>query len=353
MGDPNGVGPELLLQVLSDPRVHQLCTPVIFGSGRVLAFYRNQLGLQKFNYQVLAEGQEIQPKKVYLVETSQQFEKVQPGTPDVAAGVAAFHALEVGTRFLQQQRIHALVTLPIDKATVKPEGATFSGHTEYLAQAFGVKDNVMLMVHQGLRVALATGHIAIKEVPGALNPQRILTKLKLLQNCLRVDFNISRPKIAVLGLNPHAGDNGLMGNEEQQVIARAMEMARKDNLLVFGPYSADGFFATHAWRQYDAVLAMYHDQGLIPFKTISGFEGVNFTAGMPAIRTSPDHGTAYGLAGKGTADASSVRAALYLAIDAWRNRQDNLKLLENAMKEVNMAEFFTGEDSVLMETEEK
>jgi 4-hydroxythreonine-4-phosphate dehydrogenase len=253
---------------------------------------------------------------------------------------------------LQDRKIDALVTLPIDKATIQSPEFTFAGHTEYLAQRFGVTDNLMFMVLDTLRVAVVTGHIPVRDVAKSLTTEKIINKLKLLNHSLKMDFSLEKPKIAVLGLNPHAGDNGLIGSEDQSIIVPALESARKSNILAMGPYPADGFFAMGQYQKFDAVLAMYHDQGLIPFKTLAQGQGVNFTAGMPVVRTSPDHGTAYDITGKNIADDVSFREALYLALDVWRRRTENEALHANSLKNLKLNKALPEATAPVEETEE-
>ncbi len=350
LGDPSGVGPELIVKLFEDGRLQRLCVPILYGSGKALSFYRNALSAEKFSYQPVNGPQQAQSSKLNLVETAPAFEKVEPGLASPAAGQVAFSALARATEHLKAGHLDALVTMPIDKFSIQNPDFTFKGHTEYLQAQFDAPDVLMLLVHEALRVSVVTTHIPIKEVAAALSEDKIVKKLRLLNDSLRLDFGIRKPKLAVLGLNPHAGDNGLIGDEDQRIVARAVERAKNEKLLVLGPYPADGYFATGTWRKFDATLAMYHDQGLIPFKTLCEGYGVNFTAGLPAIRTSPDHGTAYDIAGRGVADETSARNAIYLALDTFKTRAENKALLKNALGDKPLpAHLRSAEDEILRE----
>jgi 4-hydroxythreonine-4-phosphate dehydrogenase len=350
LGDVNGIGPELVLKLFAEPRLHKFCLPILYGSGKALYFYKNQFGQDKFNYQQINTPQQVNDKRLNFIETSPEFERVEPGVPAEAAGKVAFAALERATDHLKNGHIDALVTMPIDKYTIQSPQFQFRGHTEYLQDQLGAKDVLMILMHENLRVSVVTIHIPLREVASALSEDKIVNKLRLLNDCLRVDFNIRKPKLAVLGLNPHAGDRGLIGNEEQTIISKAIERAKGEKILVMGPYPADGFFASRTDKKFDAVLAMYHDQGLIPFKTICEGHGVNYTAGLPVIRTSPDHGTAYDIAGKNIADETSARQAIYVAVDAFKARLENKELLRNALGDKPLpAHLRSAEDEVLKE----
>ncbi len=332
MGDVNGIGPELLLKTFEDNKMSNFFTPVVYGSGKAFYFYKNQLNYPKFNYKQINDITQIVPNKLNFVECSPGFEKVVIGQPSVDSGKAAFLALQKAVSHLKEGKIHALITLPINKKTIQNENFNFPGHTEYLASEFEMKENLMLMVHDSLRVAVVTGHIPISKVSQSISIDGIYNKIKILNECLKMDFGITKPKIAVLGLNPHSGDNGLIGEEDLKIIVPSVKKAYDEGILAWGPFPADGFFAHASYLKYDAVLAMYHDQGLIPFKTLANGKGVNYTAGMSIIRTSPDHGTAYDIAGKNIADAESFHEAIYLAIDCLRKRVDNIENLSNKLK---------------------
>ncbi len=333
-GDVNGIAYEVILKALSDSRVYEnLFTPVIYGSSKVAAYYRKQVDLSNLNLNVINSIEEAVPKRINIINCVDDGLKVEIGQATREAGKAAFEALERASADLESGFLSALVTAPIDKHTIQSEAFTFPGHTEYLEKKFGSESPaLMLLVSDLLRVAVVTGHVPLDQVAFSLSKKLILQKLRVLHNTLKKDFSIVRPRIAVLGLNPHAGDNGIIGREEQDMIIPAMKEAEAERILCFGPYPADGFFGAARFNQFDAVLAMYHDQGLIPFKTIAMETGVNYTAGLPIVRTSPDHGTAYDLAGKNIASELSFREALYLACDIYKNRVWNEEFSGNPLK---------------------
>lgn len=320
IGDFNGVGPEIIIKAFTETQLLQVCTPVIYGSSKVISFYRKLMNSAEFNYNTIRNSREIIHRKVNVINCWDEEVKIDPGVGSAYAGGYAFKALESATNDLQQGFIDAMVTSPIDKNTIQNENFAFPGHTEYLAEKSGEKKYVMILASGSFRVATVTGHIPVQKVAQSLSTELILDKIAAVNSSLKRDFGIRKPRIAVLGLNPHAGDNGLLGKEEELYITPAVKQAVEKKMLVFGPYSADGFFASGTYRTFDVVIAMYHDQGLIPFKTIAFNSGVNFTAGLPIIRTSPDHGTAYNIAGKGIASEDSLREAIYLAIDIMKNR---------------------------------
>jgi 4-hydroxythreonine-4-phosphate dehydrogenase len=321
IGDVNGIGPEVIIKAFSDTRMLQVCTPVIYGSGKAISFYRKLMNAQEFNYNTIRTINDQIPRKLNLINCWEEEIKIEPGKPSLQTGTYALTAFRSAVADLAAGNIDVLVTGPVDKNSIQAEGIIFTGHTEYIGQAFNVPDPLMFLVSGKLRVALVTGHVPVTKVAELITKERILAKLAMMSASLKRDFGIRKPRIAVLGLNPHAGDNGLLGKEEQEIIAPAVKEASEKGMLVFGPYSSDGFFGAGLHNKFDAVLAMYHDQGLIPFKTLAFENGVNFTAGLPVVRTSPDHGTAYDLAGKGTASEISLREAVYLALDIYQNRQ--------------------------------
>lgn len=321
IGDVNGIGPEVVMKALADNRITQVCTPVIYGNSKVISQHRKQIQLQEFNYNTIRSNTEIIPRKVNLLNCWEEELKLEIGTPSVETGPYALKALQAATSDLASGFIDVLVTAPIDKHTIAP-GGNFTGHTEFLAHAFNAKDYLMFMVSGDLRVALLTGHVPLSKIPSMVTRERIQQKLESMVKCLKRDFGIRRPRIAVLGLNPHAGDQGVIGNEDKEIIAPAIKAAYDKGIFAFGPYPSDGFFGAGQHTKFDAVLAMYHDQGLIPFKTLAFESGVNFTAGLPVVRTSPDHGTAYDIAGKGLASEASIREAIYLAIDIYTRRAE-------------------------------
>ncbi|MCS7085800.1 MAG: 4-hydroxythreonine-4-phosphate dehydrogenase PdxA [Bacteroidia bacterium] len=337
MGDPNGIGPELIINAFGESRMAHMFVPVIYGSGKALAFWRNLLKAERFGYQLIAHPDQAVVKRPNFIECSPNFERVDVGRPTPGAGYAAFEALEKAVGHLKEGKLDALVTLPIDKSTIQNKDFDFPGHTEYLARRLGAKEVVLTMVHDELRVALVTGHVPLREAPKYVSASRISAKLRVLTECLKMDFGIVKPKIAVLGLNPHAGDNGLLGSEDKEHIARAVDEVRASGVPVYGPFPADAFFSFGKYKKFDAVLAMYHDQGLIPFKTLSQNMGVNMTAGLPAVRTSPDHGVAYDIAGRNKADSTSFFNAIFLAIDVFRRRTENAALYAGALKKPTVA----------------
>jgi len=333
LGDFNGIGPEVILKALQYNRLQKICTPVIYGSMRILNRYRNLLNLKDWNLNGAQTIGQISHKLTNVITCwPDQNQEIQPGQVTPEAGQAALACLQRAVDDLKAGKLDALVTAPINKNNIQSEEFKFPGHTEYLAEEFGVTDNLMFLVSQSLRVGVVTGHVPLGRVRQNITRERIAQKLTLMMQSLKQDFGIEKPKIAVLGLNPHAGEEGLLGTEENEIIKPLIAEWRNKGQLVFGPYPADGFFGTRAYAKFDAVLAMYHDQGLIPFKAIAFEEGVNFTAGMPAVRTSPDHGTAYDIAGKDLADETSMLQAIYTAIDVARSRKEFLELEAGALK---------------------
>ena len=315
LGDINGIGSEVIIKALADTRMLKLCTPVIYGHSKVLAYYKKQLQIEEFNYSHIKNHENIFFKKINVINCWEDVFEIKTGSVTPEAGKCAFLALEKACDDLKNGYLDALVTGPINKHNIQNEQFTFAGHTEYLTNYFGAKDSLMFLVGEDLRVGVATGHIPLLDVPKAITSNLIVEKVKLMASSLKNDFGILKPKIAVLGLNPHAGEEGLLGQEEIEVIRPAIQQCKEDGLLVFGPYPSDGFFGTGHFKKMDGILAMYHDQGLIPFKTLAFDSGINFTAGLPVIRTSPDHGTAYDIAGKNLADEKSMREAIFLACD--------------------------------------
>ena len=322
LGDSNGIGIEVALKAIGVPEMMDLCVPVLYGSSRIVSYHRNACNLPGFQINHTKSAEQLKTNMPNLIECIEQEIKVELGQPSKQAGLASFIALEAAVRDLKAGLIDVLVTAPINKDNIQSEQFHFPGQTEYLESAAGEGEKaLMLMCTENLRIALVTTHLPLAQVPGSLTIEGIREKLRLLNASLKRDFYIDGPRIAVLSLNPHAGENGLLGNEEREIILPAMQQALdEDGVQCFGPYAADGFFGARQYRRFDAVLAMYHDQGLAPFKTIAMDEGVNFTAGLPIVRTSPDHGTGYDIAGQGIADETSMRQAIYTAIDVHRNR---------------------------------
>ncbi len=323
LGDLNGVGPEVVIKALADHRMLDVITPVIYGSAKVISFYRKQLNIEDFNYTQVRNNGQFAPRNINVVNCWDDNLEISPGKASTESGKAAFIALKQASEELKEGTIDALVTAPIDKQTIHSDEFPFAGHTEFLTQFFGAAESLMFMVSDTLRVGLVTGHIPVKEIAASITQENIESKLKIMEQSLRKDFGISKPRIAVLGLNPHAGDGGLIGDEEDLFIKPVIEGYKNRGKLVYGPFSADGFFASGSHIKYDAILAMYHDQGLIPFKAIAFNEGMNFTAGLKVVRTSPDHGTGYNIAGKNLANESSLRNAIYGAADIFKLRNEH------------------------------
>lgn len=320
-GDFNGVGYEVILKAFDDNRMLELCTPVVYGSAKIAAFYRKGLELQGTPVVQIAEPAQARADALNIINVIGQEAHISPGESTTEAGAAAFAALERAVADLRAGEIDILVTAPINKHNIQSDLFSFPGHTEYLEASVGEGEkSLMILCNDSLRVALVTTHLPISKVPAAITEEAVLEKLSLFEKSLRKDFGIVKPRIAVLSLNPHAGENGLLGSEEKEIIAPAVAKAWDNKIQAFGPYAADGFFGSGLYAKFDGVLAMYHDQGLAPFKTLSMENGVNFTAGLPVVRTSPDHGTGYDIAGKGKASEESMRAAVYMAIDIYRNR---------------------------------
>ena len=318
-GDINGIGLEIILKTLIEPEISEICIPVLFSSQKTVSYFRKALSLEDFNFNSLRDFKELHTKKPNVFICYEEEVLIELGKASVDSGKYAKLALEQATTALIEKKIDVLVTAPINKHAMQEAGFNYPGHTEYLGEKLGGKP-LMLLCADKLRVAVVSGHVAIKDVAQSITEQNVLVKIEQLNNSLIKDFGIRKPKIAVLGLNPHAGENGKMGNEEEMAISPAIRKAQ-ETMFVHGPYSADGFFGNNTQSQFDGVLAMYHDQGLIPFKTLAFNNGVNFTAGLNYIRTYPDHGTAYEIAGKNMADASSFRESIYAAIDIFKNRQ--------------------------------
>lgn len=319
-GDVNGIGYEIILKTLSDPRILELFTPVIYGSSKVASYHKKTLNAGNIHFNLVRSAEQAQEGKANLVNVYSQEIKVELGQATPIAGEVAFLALEAATEDLGKGHIDALVTAPINKQNIQRDGFNFPGHTEYLASKFNVRDSLMLMVNNNFRIGVITGHIPLHEVPRAITRELILHKMQIFQQSLIRDFGIRKPRLAILGLNPHAGDKGIIGREEEEILIPAIQTAFEAGILAFGPFPADGFFGSATFRQFDGILAMYHDQGLIPFKTLSFKSGVNYTAGLPVVRTSPAHGTAYEIAGKDMASPDGFREAVYLAIDVVKNR---------------------------------
>ncbi|MFN8354889.1 MAG: 4-hydroxythreonine-4-phosphate dehydrogenase PdxA [Spirosomataceae bacterium] len=325
LGDYNGIGPEVILKALQGNHFNRICTPVVYGSMRVLNRYKHLLDLkdwQLFGAQSIAN---LNQKATNVISCwNDQQTEVEPGKVTEEAGKAALASLQRAVADLKEGKLDAIVTAPINKANIQSEEFKFPGHTEYFTETFEATDSLMFLVSEQIRVGVVTSHIPLGRVRSQLTQERIKQKLDLMFHSLKADFGIKKPRIAVLGLNPHAGEGGLLGSEETEVIAPVIQEYKNKGNLVFGPFPSDGFFGALSYRKYDAVLAMYHDQGLMPFKMIAFADGVNFTAGLPIVRTSPDHGTAYDIAGKNQADENSLKQAIFTAIDIIRHRNEAL-----------------------------
>jgi len=337
LGDINGIGPEVIIKTFLDPRMLEICTPILFGSNKVTSAHRRILEINDFSFNPITKPEEANPKRANIVNIWQEEVALEIGKSTPNGGKYALLSLEAATQALKNNQVDVLVTAPINKDNIQSETFKFSGHTEYLENQFqiptlGGGGALMFMVNGNLRVGLVTAHIPLSEVSKKLNPESIIGKLKIMQQSLKQDFGISKPKIALLGANPHAGDNGLLGSEEKDIISPTIKQANEAGMLVFGPYPADGFFGSGNWKNFDGVLAMYHDQGLVPFKALSFDSGVNFTAGLSVVRTSPDHGTAYDLVGKNKASENSFREAVYLACDIYRQRIEYKEISANPLK---------------------
>ncbi len=331
-GDGNGISYEVIIKALADERILDLCTPVIYGSSKIFGFYKKHIhDIDQINTNVINSAKDVHQKRVNIVNCLPENVFVEPGQSTPESAKAAMTALERAVEDIREGYIDVLVTAPINKRAMDKEGFGYTGHTEYLEKQFGVEEVAMIMVCDRLKVGVVTGHIPLKEVPVQLTTEKILRKLRLMKTSLQRDFGVDSPKIAVLGLNPHCGDGGLLGTEEQEVILPAIRAAAEEDILAYGPYSADGFFGLGNYSKFDAVLAMYHDQGLTPFKALAFEDGVNYTAGLPIIRTSPDHGTAYEMAGRDMADPRSMKAAIYAAIDIFNRREEYDDLIEGRM----------------------
>lgn len=320
VGDMNGIGPEVILKTFEDPRMMELCTPIVFANAKLLAYIKKTLGIN-INIHSIDDISDIQTGKFNVLNIWKEGVNIEYGTLNENVGKYAIKSFTEATKALKEGSIHALVTAPINKYNIQSEDFTFPGHTDYLNKELE-GNSLMLMVSEELKIGLLTDHIPLKDVSHAITAELIKSKVKTINQSLIQDFNIQRPKIAILGLNPHSGDNGVIGQEEKEVIIPTINELSEEGYIVYGPYSADAFFGNEQYKLYDAVLAAYHDQGLTPFKALSFGSGINFTAGLQQIRTSPDHGTAYDIAGKGLADNTSFRNAVYLALDVYKNRNE-------------------------------
>ncbi len=349
IGDTNGIGLEVIIKSLLSNRFSNRFIPVIFGSPKIINYYRKMLSIDDNIFQFLKVGENPRPKKVNIFTCWEEEATISHGEVSREGGKFAKLSLEQAIESLKSKYIDSLITGPIHKKSMELAGFGFPGHTEYLEKSFPPQQSLMLMVYEDLRIGVVTGHIALHEVASGINPKAIITKAKIMLQSLKVDFGIEKPVIAVLGLNPHAGDKGMFGNEEENIIIPAINDLKKDGHIVMGPYPADGFFGSGLFKKFDGILAMYHDQGLVPFKTIAFGGGVNFTAGLPVVRTSPDHGTAFDIAGKNIANPSSLRHATYLALDILRNRNEYSNLVANRL--ISRKDKYEGEDEIIEDLE--
>lgn len=332
VGDVNGIGIEIIIKTFSDNRMLELCTPIVFASNKVINFYKKTIPELTLNCTNIKEIIKAHPKQLNIYTVWEEDVNIQPGEMTETGGKYGVKSLQTAVQALKEKNIDALVTAPLNKFTMQSSEFNFTGHTPFLKEAFHADDVLMLMIAENMKVALLTEHLAIMDVAKHINKDQIIKKIHILKESLKKDFGVERPRIAVLGLNPHAGDEGLVGKEEKEIIRPAILESKKNDCIVMGPYSADAFFARGNHVKFDAVLAMYHDQGLIPFKSLALGEGTNFTAGIPTIRTSPDHGTAFDIAGKNIADESSFRSAVFSAIDIFNTRNHYLEIRKNPLK---------------------
>jgi len=330
IGDLNGIGMEIIIKTFKDSRVMDFCTPIIFGSSKVAAIHRKTLEMQDFNFNIINDIKEAHPKKANLLNIWKQEVEIKFGEATTTSGEHAFDSLKQATQALKDKQIDVLVTAPINKASIQEKVSGFIGHTEFLQGNFD-GESLMIMISEAMKIAFVTGHVPLTEVKKAITPENILAKTEKLNNSLIQDFGIRKPKIAILGLNPHAGEEGMLGSEENDIISPAIKKMKENGVMAFGPYPADSFFTPKNLNSFDGILSMYHDQGLTAFKTLSFSEGINYTAGLNIVRTSPVHGTAYEIAGKAVADETSFREALFLACQIHKKRSEFKELNDNPL----------------------
>ena len=331
-GDINGIGYEVIIKALSDPTINDICTPIVYGSPKVAAYHRKALNVSNFTFNNIRVAEEAHIKKANMINCLDDNVRVELGKSTPQGGEAALISLKMAVEDLKAGKIDVLITAPIDKQNVQSENFHFNGHTDYLKSVAGSSEALMFMISENMRIGMATDHVPLSRVSGLITIETLMQKIRLMNQSLVLDFGIRKPRIAVLGLNPHAGDNSLLGTEEAEIIDPAIQQIQKEGIMAFGPFPADGFFGAGSFSKFDGILAMYHDQGLTPFKALSFDSGVNFTAGLPFIRTSPVHGTAFSLAGKGEASENSFRQAIYLACDIFRNREMYKEISRNPLK---------------------
>lgn len=334
-GDLNGIGIELILKTLADQRILDICTPLVFGNNKVLNFYRKALPEININFFYTKEINRVNHKQVNLYNCWEEEVNINPGILNDIGGKYAVISLLTAGQALKDGLIDGLVTAPIHKSNTQVDNFKFTGHTPYLKNLFGAADVAMFMIAENMKVALVTEHVPVKEIGKHISREAIISKLQIINNTLKRDFNITKPRIAVLGLNPHAGDEGLIGKEEEEIVKPAIKEAKQRDIFCFGPYPADAFFARGQHEKFDAVLAMYHDQGLIPFKSLAIGQGINYTAGLAGVRTSPDHGVAFDIAGAGKADESSFREAIFRCTDIIRGRREYDEQHQNPLNKMS------------------
>ena len=331
-GDVSGIGYEVILKTFAYPMMCEMCIPILYGSPKAATYHRKMLNLTT-NFAMINQASDAQEGRLNMISVYDEEVKIDFGTPNPECGKVAMLSLERAIKDYKEGNIDVLVTAPINKASMQSSNFNFVGHTEYLEHEVGEgNEALMILMSPMMKVALVTTHLPIKEVSANLTQAKIEKKIDIFNTSLKSDFTISIPRIAVLSLNPHCGDDGLIGSEEKDIIKPAIDSMRKRGVQCFGPYPADGFFGAGVYSSFDGILAMYHDQGLTAFKTLSADDGVNFTAGLPIVRTSPDHGVAYDIAGKGEANENSFRQAIYVALDVWRNRQIDKEAYANPLK---------------------
>lgn len=332
-GDINGIGYEVIIKTFLEPMMLELCVPIIYGSSKVASYHKKTLNLPDFNLNLIRRADDAVAKRVNIINCIQDEVKIDLGSSTQVAGQLSLKALEMALEDYNANNIDVIVTAPINKKNIQSDKFKFPGHTQYFADKFNSKEYLMLMVSNSMKMGFVTDHIALSQVSEKITSELIIKKIKALNRSLLVDFSIRKPRIAILSLNPHSGDEGMLGNEEIDIIIPAINKAKEDSILAFGPYSSDGFFGSGEWRKFDAILAMYHDQGLIAFKAMSFNDGVNYTSGLPLVRTSPVHGTAFDIAGQNIASPDSFRNAIYLAIDIFKNRVQHSDITKNPLKQ--------------------
>jgi len=330
VGDLNGIGMEIIIKTFFSNRMMDFCTPVIFGGVKTASYHRKSLEIKDFSFNIIKKIKDINTKRANLLECWQEEVEIKLGEPTIISGKYALKSLTKATDAIKNKLVDVLVTAPINKSNIKVNEPSFIGHTEFLGDKFN-GDSIMIMISDEMRIAFVTGHVPLSDVPNIITKDKLVNKIKQLSSVLIQDFGISKPKIAIIGLNPHAGEDGMLGKEEKEIIIPSIKDAQEGNILAFGPYPADSFFTKENLKNFDGILSMYHDQGLTPFKTLSFKEGVNYTAGISIVRTSPVHGTAYDIAGKNCADESSFRNAIYLACEIYKKREEYKRLTSNPL----------------------